>query len=497
MALKDGQVLFEHYQYERKPEHRFTSFSMAKTVVGMAIGIAVAEGHIKSIDDPVERYEPALADSAWKGVSVRHVLNMASGVRFDETYERSDSDIAKLSRPWTRHEGEFVDMLKTFHERDTAPGERFKYISADTQVLGAGAGARHRAHGGASTSARRSGRRWVPRTTACGCSNGGGRGGVLLPVGTPARLGALRPVAARARPAQWRQASFRATGSTRRPTCARPMRHLRPAPPPATSATATRPGSFPSIWASRCSASAARRSTCTRAQAGAGADRGVAAGERSRAGAPARQLLARAGARCRRALTLRAPCRRAERPHIRSAAPARTGRARLILLADARGVAMRTMRCISKRRGVEDEQRTRTRATGRCRRTRRRVGGGPAARGARAAPAWCGATAWRWRTPRRCGAPAAWRWCCPTASRSMARVRGIDPATDLAVVSFASAARAAPVARDGDAAASVRVGDVGVRRRPRAVGPSCRRASATSAWWPGHGAPGAAATSIA
>jgi CubicO group peptidase (beta-lactamase class C family) len=136
MALKDGQVLFEHYQYERKPEHRFTSFSMAKTVVGMAIGIAVAEGHIKSIDDAVDRYEPALADSAWKGVSVRHVLNMASGVRFDENYDRSDSDIARLSRPWTRHEGKFVDRLKAFHERDTAPGERFKYISADTQVLG-------------------------------------------------------------------------------------------------------------------------------------------------------------------------------------------------------------------------------------------------------------------------------------------------------------------------------------------------------------------------
>ena len=136
MALKDGRVLFEHYQYDRKPEHRFTSFSMAKTVVGMAIGIAVAEGHIDSIDDPVDRYEPALADSAWKGVSVRHVLNMASGVRFDETYDRNDSDIAHLSRPWTRREGKLLDRLNTFDQRDAAPGERFKYISADTQVLG-------------------------------------------------------------------------------------------------------------------------------------------------------------------------------------------------------------------------------------------------------------------------------------------------------------------------------------------------------------------------
>ena len=91
MALKDGRVLFEHYQYARTAEHRFTSFSMAKTVVAMAIGVALAEGRIASIDDPVERYEPALADTAWKGVLLRHALQMASGVRFDETYDRADA----------------------------------------------------------------------------------------------------------------------------------------------------------------------------------------------------------------------------------------------------------------------------------------------------------------------------------------------------------------------------------------------------------------------
>jgi CubicO group peptidase (beta-lactamase class C family) len=136
MALKDGRILFEHYQYARNAEHRFTSFSMAKTVVAMAIGIALAEGRIASIDDRVDHYEPALADTAWKGVSLRHVLQMASGVRFDETYDRADTDIARLSRPWTRHQGALLDVLQTFRERDAAAGERFKYISADTQVLG-------------------------------------------------------------------------------------------------------------------------------------------------------------------------------------------------------------------------------------------------------------------------------------------------------------------------------------------------------------------------
>ncbi len=135
LVLKDGKVLVERYQYGRQPEHRFTSFSMAKTVVAMAIGVAVSEGKIASVDDPVERYEPALADTAWKGVAIRHVLNMSSGVRFDETYDKPNTDIAALSRTWVRQGGGLLAALGRFQDRDAAAGDRFKYISADTQVL--------------------------------------------------------------------------------------------------------------------------------------------------------------------------------------------------------------------------------------------------------------------------------------------------------------------------------------------------------------------------
>lgn len=135
LIVKDGKVLAEHYQYGRGKEHRFTSFSMAKTLVGMAVGAAIADGHIASIEDAVDKYEPELATSAWKGVSIRHVLNMASGVKFDETYDTPDSDIARLSRPWTRAEGTLLTELRRITERDAAPGERFRYVSANTQVL--------------------------------------------------------------------------------------------------------------------------------------------------------------------------------------------------------------------------------------------------------------------------------------------------------------------------------------------------------------------------
>ncbi len=135
LVLKDGQVLVERYQYGRRAEDRFTSFSMAKTVVAMAVGIAIAEGRIASIDEPVDRIEPALAHTAWKGAVLRQVLNMASGVRFDETYDKPDTDIARLSRAWSRQEGALLAGLQRLSERDTAPGERFHYVSAETQVL--------------------------------------------------------------------------------------------------------------------------------------------------------------------------------------------------------------------------------------------------------------------------------------------------------------------------------------------------------------------------
>ena len=135
LIVKDGKVLAEQFQYGRAKEDRFTSFSMAKTLVGMAVGVAIADGHIAAIDDPVDKYEPELTGSAWSGVSIRHVLNMTSGVKFDETYDTPYSDIARLSRPWTRGEGSLIAELKKIAEREAAPGKRFRYVSANTQVL--------------------------------------------------------------------------------------------------------------------------------------------------------------------------------------------------------------------------------------------------------------------------------------------------------------------------------------------------------------------------
>jgi CubicO group peptidase (beta-lactamase class C family) len=136
LIARGGTIVYEHYQYDRMDTDRFLSFSMAKTLTGMLIGIAVREGAIRSIDQPAADYVPELAGTEYGGTSIRNLLRMASGVAFRENYDGTD-DATKLRRmqyspggpPGTR-------IVATFNERETTAGTRFHYASAETAVLG-------------------------------------------------------------------------------------------------------------------------------------------------------------------------------------------------------------------------------------------------------------------------------------------------------------------------------------------------------------------------
>jgi len=136
LVMKGDTILAERYQYERKPEHRFTSASMAKTVVSMMIGIALSEKRIGSIDDKAEQYVPALKGLPYGETSLRHLLTMSSGVKFTERYDGLD-DAAVLIGKTIFHKGPGgVDTVISFTQRERDPGTRFVYASAETQVLG-------------------------------------------------------------------------------------------------------------------------------------------------------------------------------------------------------------------------------------------------------------------------------------------------------------------------------------------------------------------------
>ena len=95
LVIKDGKVVLERYGLGRGPNDRWTSFSVAKSVTSTLIGAAIRDGKIKSLDDPVTRYIHELKDSAYEGVTVRQLITMTSGVKWNESYTDPKSDVAQ------------------------------------------------------------------------------------------------------------------------------------------------------------------------------------------------------------------------------------------------------------------------------------------------------------------------------------------------------------------------------------------------------------------
>lgn len=135
LIVREDTVLYERYQYDRKPEHRFQSFSMAKTVVAMLVGVALAEGKIHSIDDPAKKYLPRLEGHPYGETLLRDLLTMSSGMQFGEVHDGKDDAAELLRRTIGKQGAGGVDTVLFVRKRDIPPGTRFRYASADTQVL--------------------------------------------------------------------------------------------------------------------------------------------------------------------------------------------------------------------------------------------------------------------------------------------------------------------------------------------------------------------------
>jgi len=136
LIARGDTILVERYQYARTDRHRFTSWSMAKTVTAMLVGIAIAESHIRSVDDVAATYVPDLAGTEYGRTSLRHLLQMSSGVRFSEEYTGSD-DVSRLVAETFQLRGPGGPRtVLPFNERAAPAGTRFSYSSAETQVLG-------------------------------------------------------------------------------------------------------------------------------------------------------------------------------------------------------------------------------------------------------------------------------------------------------------------------------------------------------------------------
>ena len=132
LLIKDGEVLAERYQYDRKPDDRFVSHSMAKSIVSLAVGLALAEKKIASLDDTIARYVPELAGNPYGETTIRNMLRMSSGVPFVESYDGKD-DLAKFFR--LRSAQDSVAAFRAFTTREVEQGARFHYASNQTVAL--------------------------------------------------------------------------------------------------------------------------------------------------------------------------------------------------------------------------------------------------------------------------------------------------------------------------------------------------------------------------
>jgi CubicO group peptidase (beta-lactamase class C family) len=126
----------ERYARGFGPEQRWTSFSVAKSITSTLVGAAVKDGYIKTLDDPVIRYIPELAGSAYDGVSVRQVLTMTSGVRWNEDYSNPRSDVARmLTEPTPPGQDVTVAYLRNL-QREAPPGTKWAYKTGETNLIG-------------------------------------------------------------------------------------------------------------------------------------------------------------------------------------------------------------------------------------------------------------------------------------------------------------------------------------------------------------------------
>ena len=136
VVVHDGRIVLERYGLDFGPEGKWTSFSAAKSFTSTLLGAAVQDGLIDSLDDPVTRYLPDLAGSAYDGVSIRQLLTMSSGVEWNEDYADPQSDVALFDK---QEPEEGVDVTVSYLRklpRAAEPGTRWHYNTGETNLIG-------------------------------------------------------------------------------------------------------------------------------------------------------------------------------------------------------------------------------------------------------------------------------------------------------------------------------------------------------------------------
>lgn len=136
IVVHDGKLRLERYGLGFDANGRWTSFSVAKSVTSTLVGAALRDGSIRSMDDKVSDYLPQMKGSAYDDVSIRQLLTMTSGVRWNEDYSDPNSDVARFNN---HKPEEGVDALVSYMRqlpRDVPAGTRWHYSTGETNLVG-------------------------------------------------------------------------------------------------------------------------------------------------------------------------------------------------------------------------------------------------------------------------------------------------------------------------------------------------------------------------
>lgn len=129
LVVRNDTILYEKYWGNHSKETISNSFSMAKTIVSLLVGVALDEGHIKSIEEPVYRYIPAFIENGRDVLTIRHLLTMSAGFDWDESGKNPFSETAEA------YYGDDLEGLVTRQRVVEKPGTVFHYQSGNTQLL--------------------------------------------------------------------------------------------------------------------------------------------------------------------------------------------------------------------------------------------------------------------------------------------------------------------------------------------------------------------------
>jgi CubicO group peptidase (beta-lactamase class C family) len=135
LVLRNGRIALERYRYGNSERTRWMSMSVAKSITSTLAGAAIAQ-HRLTLSDPVTKYVTSLSGSAYDGVSVRDILMMSSGVRWNETYTDSSSDRRHLLEAQIAQQPGAAMKLMAALPRAASPGTVNNYSTGETQVAG-------------------------------------------------------------------------------------------------------------------------------------------------------------------------------------------------------------------------------------------------------------------------------------------------------------------------------------------------------------------------